>query len=194
MISIEQIKKLREETLVSINECKKALEEAGGDLEKAKEVLRKRGARLSEQRANKEGKEGIIEGYIHQNQKIGVLLEIKCETDFVAKSADFKSLAHDICLHVAGMGPKYIRPADIPEQILQKEKEIYIEQLKQQGKPANLIEKIIPSKLDKFKNEISLLTQPFVKDPDKTVQDLLNEAIAKLGEKIFVERFIRYET
>ncbi len=193
MVTIDQIKQLRYETGVSITECKKALEQSQGDLEKAKEILRKWGMDLAEKKATREAKSGLIESYIHPNKKIGVLVEVRCESDFVARSEEFKKMCHDLALHIAGMSPYYIKPEDIPEEFLIGEREIYKEQFKNSGKPQEIIEQIIEGKLKKYKEEISLLTQPFVKAPDKTVQELINEYIAKLGENITVKRFVRYE-
>lgn len=193
MISIDQIKQLRQETSVAINECKKALEESGGDLEKAKEILRKKGQELAQKRAKAIVKEGVVASYIHSNQKIGVLVEVRCETDFVARSKEFKTLCHDLALHIAGMHPSFIKPEDIPEEFLRGEKEIYQEQFSKTGKPEKLIKEMVGAKLQKYEEEICLLTQSFVKNPDKTVQDVINEYISRLGENIIVERFARYE-
>ena len=193
MVKIDQIKQLREETDVSIIECKKALEKTKGDMEKAKEILRKWGQELANKKSNREAKQGIIESYIHPNKKIGVLIDVRCESDFVARSEDFKALVHDLALHIAGIKPYYIKPEDISEEILRGEKEIYKEQFAKSGKPEKIMEQIIEGKLKKYKEEISLLTQPFVKNPDKTVQEMISEYIAKLGENIKIKRFARYE-
>ncbi len=193
MPTIDQIKQLREETDVSIIECKKALEKSNGDMEKAKEVLRKWGQELAGKKSAKEAKQGIIESYIHPNKKIGTLIDVRCESDFVARSQDFKTLVHNLSLHIAGMKPYYIKPEDISEEILRGEKEIYQEQFAKSGKPKKIIEQIIQGKLKKYKEEISLLTQPFVKNPNKTVQEIINEYIAKLGENIVIKKFARYE-
>lgn len=193
MITIDKIKQLREETDVSITQCKKALEETGGDMEKAKEILRKWGQELADKKSAREARQGIIESYIHPNKKIGVLIDVRCESDFVARSPDFQTLVHNLCLHIAGMKPYYVRPEDISEEIVMGEREIYKEQVAKSGKPEKIIEQIIEGKLKKYKEEISLLTQPFVKNPDKTVQEVIQEYIAKLGENIVVKRFARYE-
>ena len=193
MISIYQLKQLRDETGVSITECQKALEEVGGDIDKAKEILRKWGKDLAGKKSEREVKQGIIESYIHPNKKIGVILDLRCETDFVVRGEDFKNLAHDLVLHIAGMNPMYIKPEDIPEEVVAGEKEIYKEQFSKSGKPEKLIDQIIEGKLKNYKEEISLLTQPFVKNPDKTVGDLIQECIAKVGENIIVKKFARYE-
>jgi len=193
MVSVDQLKQLREETGVSITECQKALKEANGDIEKAKEILRKWGKNLAGKKQDREVKQGIIESYIHPNKKIGVILDLRCETDFVARSEDFKNLAHELVLHIAGMNPFYIKPEDIPEEVIAGEKEIYREQFSKIGKPEKLIDQIIEGKLKSYKAVISLLTQAFVKNPDKTVGDLIQEYVAKLGENIVVKRFVRYE-
>ncbi len=193
MENVDQLKQLRGETGVSVTDCQKALEEAGGDIEKAKEILRKWGQSFAEKRLDREAKQGIIESYIHPNKKIGVLLDLRCETDFVARSEDFKNLAHELVLHIAGMSPYYVKPEDIPEEEEAREKEIYKEQVAKAGKPQNIVEQIIEGKLKGYKEGISFLTQPFVKNPDKTVRDVINEVITKVGENIIVKRFIRYQ-
>ena len=193
MISIEQIKQLRHETAVSISECKKALEEANGDMEKAKGILRKKGKDLAGKKFGRDAKQGIIEIYIHPNKKIGVMIELCCETDFVAKSKDFQALAHEICLQVAAMNPLFLGEDDIPKEFLDKEKEIYKGQLKKSDKPKNIIEEIIKGKLNKRKKEICLIFQPWIKDETKSIKDLNEKEIAKIREKIVVKRFIRYE-
>ncbi len=193
MITIDQIKKLRAETGISVSECKKALEKANGDIEKAKEILRKLGANVAEKKSAREVHQGIIESYIHPNKRVGVLLEIRCETDFVARSSDFKNLAHELCLQIAAMKPLFIKESDIPQDVIDKEKEIYLEQLKDSGKPKEIIEKIIQGKLEKYKEEKVLFLQPWIKDESKKVKDLVNEYIAKLGENITISKFARYE-
>ena len=193
MITIDQIKKLRAETGISVSECKKALEKANGDIEKAKEILRKLGANVAEKKSAREARQGIIESYIHPNKRVGVLLEIHCETDFVARSSEFKNLAHELCLQIAAMKPLFIKESDIPQDVIDKEKEIYLEQLKDSGKPKEIIEKIIQGKLEKYKEEKVLFLQPWIKDESKKVKDLVNEYIAKLGENITISKFARYE-
>ncbi|MFH1656744.1 MAG: translation elongation factor Ts [Candidatus Nealsonbacteria bacterium] len=193
MISIDKLKDFREQTGVSITECKKALEAAGGDFDKAKEILRKHGTDLAQKRSGKNAGEGLIMSYIHPNKKIGVLLDIRCETDFVAKSKDFENLSHEISLQIAAMAPLYLKEEDIPEKYLHGEKEIYKEQLKDAGKPEEIINQIIEGKLKKYKEGIFLLSQSWVKDDQKTIQDLVNEYIAKIGENIEIKGFTRYE-
>ena len=193
MISIDQIKQLRQETGISVSECKKALEEANGDIEKAKIVLRKLGKELADKKSAREAGEGIIESYIHPNKKVGVLLDLRCESDFVARSRDFQNLAHEICLQIAAMKPLYLTSEDIPENFLDGEKKIYQEQLKDSGKPEKIINQIIEGKLRKYKEKVSLLSQSWVKDESKTIKDLINDYIAKLGENITIKKFARYE-
>jgi len=193
MPSIDQIKQLREETGVSITECKKVLEEASGDIAKAKELLRKKGKELAGKKSERIVKSGIIDSYVHSNKKVGVILDIRCESDFVAKSGDFGALAHEICLQVVAMNPLVVRSEDIPDAILKKEKEIYLAQLKESGKSKDIGDKIIEGKLEKYQKENSLMTQTWIKDNAKTVKDLIQEYIVKLGENIIIERFVRYE-
>ena len=193
MVTIDQIKQLREETGVSVSEVKKALEEAKGDSDKAKELLRVWGKKVSDKKASRETKSGLIETYIHPNAKTGVMLDIRCETDFVAKNPDFKNLAHEICLQIAAMKPSFVSETDIPEGYLDGEMRIYKEQVADSGKPEKIIEQIVEGKLKKFKDEICLLNQVWVKDDTKTIKDLVEDAIAKIGEKIEVKRFVRYE-
>ncbi len=190
---IEVIKKIRQETGVSLALCKKALEEAGQDSEKAKELLRKWGQELAGKRSGRGTNQGIIEAYIHANKKIGVLIDLRCETDFVARNKDFQELAHEIALHVAAMNPCYLSTEDIPLQVIEKEKEIYKEQMAKEKKPKEIMEKIIEGKLDKFREENCLLLQPYVKDAEKTIQGLINDNIAKIGENINLVRFVRFE-
>ncbi|MCK4520579.1 elongation factor Ts [Candidatus Parcubacteria bacterium] len=193
MVSIDQIKQLREETDVSVSECKKALEQANGDINTAKEILRKWGKDLAGKKSERQVKQGIIESYIHSNKKIGVILKILCETDFVAKSEQFQMLAHEICLQIAASKPLFLKEEDIPEEFLHGETKIYQEQFKDSGKPKKIIDEIIEGKLTKYKKEISLLSQSWIKDEAKTVKDLIDEYIARIGENIVVSEFKRYE-
>lgn len=193
MADLEKIKQLREETAVSMGECSKALDEANGDLDKAKDILRKMGRSLAEKRVEKEVKAGIIYSYLHSNNKIGVMIELRCESDFVAISEDFKALAHELALQIAAMKPKFISPMDITEKDLTKEKEIYTAQLEESGKPKEMISKILEGKIEKYKEENSLMAQVWVKDNSKTIKDLFDETVSKLGENIKVAKFTRYE-
>jgi len=193
MINIDKIKQLREETGVSPTEIKKALHEANGDVSKAKELLRIWGKSLADKKNLREVKKGIIDYYLHPNLKTGVLLDIRCESDFVAQSSDFRNLAHEICLQVAAMKPLFISENDIPDKFLDGEKKIYKEQLKDSGKPKNIVEQILEGKLRKYKESICLLSQPWIKDESKTIKDLVSEVISKVGENVEVKRFVRYE-
>jgi elongation factor Ts len=193
MVTIEEIKKLREETGVSISRCKEALEETKGDLVKAKENLRKKGQELAEKRADKETGAGLVETYLHANHRLGVMISLLCESDFVARSEDFQNLAHEICLQIAAMKPLYLREEDIPAEKIEKEKEVYQESLGETDKPQEVVDKIIAGKLEKWKKEVVLLKQDWVKDSSKTIQQLLEEAVAKLGEKIEIRKFVRLE-
>ena len=193
MVTIDQIKQLREETGVSPTEIKKALEESKGDTEKAKELLRIWGKTLLGKKTSRETKQGIIDIYLHPNSKTGVLLDIRCESDFVAKSPEFKKLAHEICLQIAAMKPLFVKEEDIPEEFVDGETKIYKEQLKDSEKPEKIVTQILEGKLKKYKEEVSLLSQPWIKDDSKTVKNLIEEAVAKIGENIEIKRFIRYE-
>lgn len=193
MVSIDKIKQLREETQISITECKKVLEESGGDIEKAKEILRKSGEKLAQKKSDRETASGIVSTYIHGEGTVGVMVQINCETDFVARSDDFKELGHQICLQIAAMNPLFVSEEDVSEEIIEKEKEVAREQFKDSGKPENIIENIIEGKIKKFVEEKCLLNQAWVKDPEKKVKDLITEYVAKLGENIAIKRFVRYE-
>ena len=193
MITAEQVKKLRDQTGVSMMECKRALEQSNGDYDKALELLKLKSKDVALKKSEREAKQGIIEAYIHSNGKIGVLLELNCETDFVARNQEFKELAHDLAMHIAGMDPRYISPEDIPKEVIETEKIIYEKQFADTDKPKKVIGQIIDGKIKKFSQEICLLTQPFVKNPDMTVKELIEEKIAKLGENIKIRRFVRYE-
>ena len=190
-ITAELVKKLREKTGLGMMQCKEALTASGGDIEKAVDYLRKKGLDTAGKRAGRATKEGLIASYIHVTGKIGVMVEINCESDFVARGDAFKELVKNICLHVAASDPISVAPADVPAEVIAREKEIYAEQVK--GKPAGVMDKIVEGKLKKFFAERCLLEQPYVKNTDQTVGDLVKETIAKLGENITVRRFVRYE-
>ncbi|QQS23357.1 translation elongation factor Ts [bacterium] len=184
------IKLLREQTGAGIMDVKEALEEAGGDNEKAIEILRKKGLAKQAKKADRAANEGIVESYIHAGGRIGVLVEVNCETDFVARTDDFKNLVKEIALHIAAANPLYISSEDVPNEVIEKEKEIYKEQFA--GKPDDVIEKMLEGKIAKYYEEACLLNQPFVKDGGKTIGELLGEATGKMGENIQVRRFTRY--
>ena len=188
-IPVELVKELRDRTGAGIMACKKALIETDGDVEKAVEHLRKKGIAKADKKASREAKEGIIESYIHFNGQLGVLIEVNCETDFVARTDDFKELAKSLAMHIAAMKPQYVSPEDVPEDVIAKEKDIYREQMKNSGKPDNIIEKILEGKINKFYSEVCLLDQEYVKDDSKKAKDFIKEYIAKLGENIVVKRF-----
>lgn len=192
-ISLDLIKQLRERTAAGFSDCKKALEEADGNIEKAIDILRKKGLAIAAKRAGKEAKEGIVEAYIHANKKIGVLVEVNCETDFVARTPEFQEFAHNVAMQVAATNPVCVSREEMPQEILEREKKLFEEQLREQGKPENVIPKILEGKLEKFYKETVLLEQPYIKNPEITIQDLLNELIAKTGEKIVIRRFARFQ-
>ena len=194
-VSPQTVKSLREKTGAGMMDCKKALVEAKGDEEKAIEFLRKSGLAQAAKRAGREAKEGLIDSYIHTGSKLGVMVELNCETDFVAKTDEFKELARNISLHVAASNPIAVSREEVSQETVDKEKEIYKAQFEADGKkkPPEIMEKIISGKLDKFYSEICLLEQPYVKDPDKTVGDLVAEMAGKLGENIILRRFYRMQ-
>jgi elongation factor Ts len=191
-MSIELIKQLREITGVGISDAKKFLDESGGNLDAAIEVARKHGQKVAAKKQDRVAGQGMIDSYIHGNGKIGVLLQLNCETDFVARNESFRELAHELCIHIAAMNPVYIKRDDISADVIAKEKEIETEVLKQEGKPEAMIEKILEGKLNKFYADNCLLEQVFVKDDSKKVLSLIEEYTLKLGEKIEIVRFIRY--
>lgn len=192
-IDMSLVKKLREQTGVGILECKKAIGDANNDFEKAVELLRKKGFEKAKSKASRATNQGAVGSYIHSNNRIGVLLELGCETDFVAKNEDFLALQKEICMQIAAMNPQYISEKDIPQEVIEKEKEIYREQMKNSGKPDNIIEKIVEGKLKKFYTEVCLLRQGYFKEEKKTIESLIAEKIHKLGENITIKRFIRYQ-
>ncbi len=193
MSQMEQIKALREKTGAGIVDVKKALDEAGFDDAKAIEILRKRGQDKAMKKSDRETHEGAVVSYVHSNGRIGALVKLYCETDFVARNEEFQELGRDIAMHVAASAPQYVKPEEVPAEVVAKEKEIWQEQLAAEGKPADLVDKIMTGKEEKFRNDISLLTQAFVKDPSKTVAELLAEKVHKMGENIQVGSFVRYE-
>lgn len=185
------IQQLREQTGAGILDAKKALEEVGGDYDKAVELLRKRGQKVAAKKAERVAAEGLVEAYIHGQGRVGVLVRVNCETDFVARTDKFKELAHQLAMHVAAFDPSYISRNDVPAEVLEKEKAIHLEVLKKEGKPAEIAEKILVGKLDKYFGEVCLLEQAFVLDDTHTVQAVINEKIAELGENIQVSGFKR---
>ena len=192
-ISAEQVKELRDRSGVGMMDCKKALMESGGDLEKAFDYLRKVGVAKAQKKEGRSTKEGSIISYIHPGSKLGVLVELNCETDFVAKTDDFLQLGRDVAMHVAAANPISVNPDDISEDVLNREKEIYLDQAKSSNKPDNIIEKMVEGRVQKFYKENVLLEQVFVKDPNKTIKDIITDTIGKLGENIVVSRFQRFQ-
>lgn len=189
-ISAALVKELREKTNAGMMDCKKALSETGGDLAAAEEYLRKKGIASAGKKADRAAKEGTIASYIHMQGKVGVLVEINCETDFVAKNDNFRDFVKDITLHIAAAHPLYVNRTQVPETLIAKEREIAAAQV--QGKPANIVDKIVDGKIDKFYSTICLLEQPFIKNPEVTIEDLVKSKIAELGENIIIRRFTRY--
>ena len=192
-ISASLVKELREKTGVGIMDCKNALNESDGDIEKAVDILRKKGIATAKKRGGRATSEGQVQSYIHAGGKIGVLVEINCETDFSAKTDDFSDFVKNIAMHIAATNPMAIDRESIPGEILDKEKDIYFTQARESGKPEKVLDKIVEGKMKKFYSEACLLEQQYVKNPDITIQDLLNEMIAKTGENIVIKRFARYQ-
>lgn len=192
-ISASDVKALRERTGAGMMDCKKALADANGDMEKAVELLRERGLAAAAKKAGRIAAEGIVDSYIHMGGKIGVLVEVNCETDFVAKTDEFRSFVKDVAMHIAAAKPLYVRREEVPADVVEKEKEILRAQTLNEGKPANIVDKIVEGRIDKFFKEVCLLEQEFVKNPDQTIQELVNEKIAKIGENISIRRFVRFE-
>jgi elongation factor Ts len=192
-VTAEMVKTLREKTGAGIMECKTALNEAGGNFDKAVDILRKKGIASASKKIGRTAIEGVIEAYIHAGSKIGVMVEINCETDFVARTSDFKMFAKDIAMQIAAASPLYVDRESVPAAIIEKEKEIYAEQSKASGKPAPVIEKMAQGKLEKFYKEVCLLEQSYIRDPNVVIGDLLKSMIAKVGENIVIRRFSRYQ-
>ncbi len=190
----EDIKALREATGVGIMDCKSALTKAGGDIEQAKKILREEGKDLlASNDKEREANEGRVEAYIHHSGKVGVLMEVACNTDFAANSDDFRAFMRDVSMHIAASNPRFIAPEDIPEEVIEEKKEASRKEMEKAGKPAEMIEKIVEGRIDKFYIEACLLKQPFIKDTNQTIEDLLADLRSKTGENIFIKRFARYE-
>lgn len=193
MITAEMVKELRERTGAGMMDCKKALTETNGDMDKAIDFLREKGLSAAAKRAGKVAAEGVIESYIHGGGRIGVLLELNCETDFVAKTEGFKALAKDVAMQVAAANPTYVRREEVPADIIEHEREVLRAQAMNEGKPANIAEKMVDGRIEKFYKENCLMEQPFIRDNDKTISQLITESIAKIGENISIRRFTRYQ-
>ncbi|HID96826.1 MAG TPA: translation elongation factor Ts [Thermodesulfobacteriaceae bacterium] len=192
-ISASMVKELRDRTKAGMMDCKKALKECDGDMEKAVDWLRQKGLSVAAKRAGRATSQGVVQSYIHAGNNIGVLVEVNCETDFVAKTDQFIQFARDLAMHIAAVNPVCIRREDVPDELIQREREIYLKQAQDSGKPENIIEKIVSGRMEKFYREVCLLEQSYVKDPDLTIQDLINDLMAKMGESIGVRRYARFQ-
>ena len=192
-ITSQMVKELRDKTNAGMMDCKKALNDTNGDMEKAVDLLRQKGLAVAQKRSARATSEGVVQPYIHAGGKLGVMVEVNCETDFVAKTDDFQAFARDVAMHIAASNPVAIKREDVPAELIEREREIYKQQALDSGKPENIVDKIIAGKMDKFFADISLMEQKFVKNPDISIQDLLNELIAKMGENISVKRFVRFQ-
>lgn len=192
-ITSQMVKELRDKTNAGMMDCKKALTETAGDMEKAIDLLRQKGLAVARKRADRATSQGVVESYIHAGAKLGVLVEVGCETDFVAKTDDFITFARDVAMHIAASNPVAVTRDEVPSELIDREREIYRAQALDSGKPENIVDKIVTGKIDKFMSEICLMEQKFVKNPDLSVQDLLNELIAKMGENISIKRFARFQ-
>ncbi len=192
-ITSKMVKDLRDKTAAGMMDCKKALTETNGDMEKAVDLLRQKGLAVAAKRAGKATSEGAIETYIHAGGNLGVMIELGCETDFVAKNDDFRAFGRDIAMHIAAINPIAVTREEIPGDVVAREKEIYVQQALESGKPEAIVEKMVTGKIEKFISEVCLLEQQYVKNPDLTVQDLLNELVGKMGENISIKRFVRFQ-
>ncbi len=192
-ISATMVKELREKTGSGIMDCKNALKENDGDVEKALDFLRKKGLATAAKRSGRDAKEGVVQSYIHMGGKIGVLVEINCETDFVAKNEDFLTFSNNIAMHIAAAAPMGLGPEEIPAEVVEKERVIYRERALEQGKPENIVDKIVDGQIEKFYKDSCLMSQPYVKDPKVTIADIVTDTIAKMGENIVISRFTRFQ-
>ncbi|MCZ6624232.1 MAG: translation elongation factor Ts [Deltaproteobacteria bacterium] len=191
-VKASSVKELREKTGTGMMDCKKALAESEGDMEKAVDYLRRKGLAVATKKMSRVAAEGLVGAYIHAGGKIGVLVELNCETDSLARAPEFQSLLKDVAMQIAAANPRYVRPEDVPPQEIEREREIYRRQALDSGKPEKIVDKIVEGKMERFYSEVCLLVQAFIKDPDRKVGELIQEAIARLGEKIQVRRFVRY--
>jgi elongation factor Ts len=192
-ITAQQVQELRRKTGAGVMDCKRALEEAEGDIERAVTILRKEGMARAEARLSRSATEGVVASYIHAGGKIGVLVELNCETDFVARTAEFQDLARNLAMHIAAEQPRFLRQEDVPEAVLEKEKEVYRALAIKEGRPEKVLDRIVEGRLKKFCAESCLMEQPYVRDDEKTVADVIKEAVAQLGESIALRRFVRYQ-
>ena len=192
-ITIEQIKELREATGVGILDCRKALEQSNGDYQKAVDYLREKGLAKAAKRADREASEGVVELYSHGNGRVGVMVEVNCETDFVGRSEGFRKFAHEVALQIAAASPRYVRKEDVTEDVLERERQIARARALEEGKPASMVDRIVEGRIEKFYDEACLLRQPYIRDEQVTIEKLLHEQIAALGENIVIRRFVRWE-
>jgi len=192
-ITSQMVKDLRDKTGAGMMDCKKALGENDGDMEKAIDFLRQKGLAVAAKRAGRATSEGVVETYIHAGGKLGVMVELNCETDFVAKTDDFRQFARDVAMHIAAANPVSLSREDVPADIVERERQIYVQQALDTGKPANIVEKMVVGKIDRFLSEICLLDQQCVKNPDKTIQEMMTELVGKMGENISIRRFARFQ-
>ncbi|HEY8449600.1 MAG TPA: translation elongation factor Ts [Bacillota bacterium] len=192
-ITAQRVKELRELTGAGMMDCKRALEEAGGDLDKAQELLRAKGLAAAQKKQGRQASEGLIDAYIHHGGRVGVLVEVNCETDFVARTEEFRNFVHDVALQVAAARPLYVRREEVPAAVIEREREIYRQQAANEGKPAHVVERIVEGKLEKFFATVCLEEQPFIRDGDVTIRELTQQLIARLGENIRIRRFARFE-
>jgi len=192
-VTAAMVRELREATNVGMMDCKKALQDTEGDMEKAVDLLRKKGLSKAMKRSGREASEGMVHAYIHAGGRLGVLLEVNCETDFAAKSEDFQEFVKNVAMHIAAANPFGIQREDVPQEVIEREKAIYLEQARESGKPENILEKMVEGKMRKFYEESVLMEQAYVRDPNIKIQDYLNELVAKIGEKIVIRRFCRYQ-
>ena len=193
MVTADMVKQLRERTGAGMMDCKKVLTETEGNIDKAIDLLREKGLAAAAKKASRVASEGVVESYIHGAGRIGVLVEINCETDFVAKTDNFKTLARDVAMHIAASNPLYLKKEEVPEDVINHEREVLKAQALNEGKPEKIVEKMVDGRIEKYFKEVCLLEQPFVKDPDKTVSQMITESIAKIGENISIRRFVRYQ-
>lgn len=192
-IALDKVKRLREETLAGILECKKALEESNGNLEEAKKILRRRGIKIAQKKSGKTTNQGVIVSYIHHNKRVGAMVEVHCQSDFVAKNNQLQQFAKDLAMHIVAFNPRWIAPENVPATVIEEEKSILKSQAKREEKPPQIVEKIVQGRIKKFYNQTCLLDQPFIKDEKRAIRDYLHEIITKLGENVKIHRFIRYE-
>jgi elongation factor Ts len=192
-ITSQMVKDLRDKTGVGMMDCKKALSENDGDMEKAIDFLRLKGLAVAAKRAGRATSEGIVETYIHAGGKLGVMVELNCETDFVAKTDDFREFARDVAMHIAAANPVSLSRDDVPADIVERERQIYMQQALESGKPENIVEKMVSGKIDRYLSEICLLEQQFVKNPEKSIQDMLTDLVGKMGENVSIKRFARFQ-